>query len=37
MNIIKPGDLVDLNDYAPDFTGVYEKKRSNQAQTEKTP
>ena len=25
-NIIKPGELVDLNDYPPDFTGAYEKK-----------
>jgi len=25
-NIIKPGEFVNLNDYAPDFTGNYEKK-----------
>ena len=25
-NIIKPGEFVNLNDYAPDFTGDYEKK-----------
>ena len=25
-NIIKPGELINLNDYAPEYTGVYEKK-----------
>lgn len=25
-NIVKPGDLVSLNDYSPEYTGAYEKK-----------
>ena len=25
-NIVKPGDLVSLNDYPPEYTGAYEKK-----------